>query len=159
MFIFKPKIYVFLGIFGLFLSITSIMSEFLFQAKPCQLCLITRYLFLMFGIISLFAFKLKKLRIIQIIFSAIVVFFTLYHLGVENHWWAGPSSCTAKLPSLGDELSQNIFEETKVFCDRANWMIFGISSTLWSFLITSFLFWASSLNYLILKTKGRYFDD
>jgi disulfide bond formation protein DsbB len=76
--------------------------------------------------------------------------FGVYHLGVESHWWAGPQSCVAKLPTLDtmNELADQI-SDTKTYCDKVNWRIFGVSSTLWSCAIAALLLWIISVAYTL----------
>jgi disulfide bond formation protein DsbB len=84
--------------------------------------------------------------------------FAFYHLGVENHWWNGPAKCSTIISS-----PQNISEimETKqnVKCDEANWKIFGLSSTLYNFIIAGVLFWIYSLAFAIDRVIRRSEDE
>jgi disulfide bond formation protein DsbB len=132
---------------GIFL--TSLLSQFFFDKIPCQLCLISRYLFLLISFVALFSINFKRLKPLLLLLTFSALLFSFYHLGVENHWWIGPQSCVSKLPTL-DSLSDNNDQSMVIpYCDRANWKIFGISSTLWSFLVFAFLFWSVSLLYVI----------
>ena len=143
-----PLIHKFVFAISLAVFSVSILSQYAGDAKPCQLCLISRYSFLSIAILSYFSGFSDKLR--SILFSAIFLLFafSFYHLGVENHWWAGPQSCVSELPTLSN-LSEFNTTSNKVFCDKANWIIFGLSSTLWSFLIAAFLAWLISISYIL----------
>ncbi len=52
-----------------------------------------------------------------------------YHVGVEQAWWAGPTSCSA--PTGGaltfDELKSQILSGPVVRCDKIPWQLFGVS--------------------------------
>lgn len=122
--------------------VASIISQFMLEKQPCQLCLITRYLFLSLVILTLLA-KWKK--ILLPVGALITLAFTFYHLGVENHWWPGTPGCVSELPSLN---STPMDSKTPV-CDSVNWTVLGLSSTLWGVLSASFIFWFSSTSYLI----------
>lgn len=121
---------------------TSMISQFVLEKQPCQLCLITRYLFLAVGSVT---FATKWVKILLPISSLITLMFVFYHLGVENHWWQGFHSCISELPSLNSTPMENKAPS----CDSVNWTFWGISSTLWAFLSASFIFWFSSTSYLI----------
>ena len=52
----------------------------------------------------------------------------LYHVGVEQHWWAGPTACggggqvPGSLAELGRMMNQPVPR-----CDEPAWSLFGIS--------------------------------
>ena len=58
----------------------------------------------------------------------------LYHVGIEQKWWEGPTTCTA--PSAGDvsaeELLAQILETPVVLCDEIAWSFLGISMAGWN---------------------------
>jgi disulfide bond formation protein DsbB len=110
----------------------------------------------MFAILSLKIRIFKPLLLLGITFALL---FGLYHLGVENHWWSGPQSCVSELPVLENITTRNFMENSKVYCDRVNWKILGISSTLWSFLISAFLFWFVSISYVLNFYLKRLEDE
>lgn len=152
-------IHKFISFFSFCMFLTSLLAQVFGNIAPCQLCLISRYLFLSIAISSILANYCRYFRIILLVLISGLFLFSLYHLGIENHWWQGPQSCVSALPSLSNLSNMtNHIETNKVFCDRANWLIFGISSTLWSFLIAAFLGWLISLTY-ILNYYLEEFDD
>lgn len=142
-----PLVHKFITMISLGAFLVSVLSQVFGHIEPCQLCVISRYSFLLVAVLALFANYLKPLRRILCVVLIGSVLFALYHLGVENHWWLGPQSCTTELPSLSN--MANAIEDSKVYCDRANWIIFGVSSTLWSFLLFAFLFWFTSVAYIL----------
>jgi disulfide bond formation protein DsbB len=106
-------------------------------------------MYLTVGVISVASIKFDVMRYMLLLTVFLELSFGLYHLGVENHWWIGPQSCVAELPTLESSMSSNVFENTKTYCDRVNWTIFGISSTLWNFLLSAFIFWLVSVSYIL----------
>ncbi len=149
-------IHIFIAIFSFCLFLISLSAQILGNMEPCQLCLISRYLFLLIAIFAFFSVYYKYSKFILVFLISILFLFSLYHLGVENHWWNGPQSCISELPSLSN--IDTLMETDKVFCDRVNWTIFGISSTFWSFLAASFLTWLISISY-VLNYYLKKFDD
>lgn len=152
-----PKLVFFLAISVFF---ASLFSEIFFDKVPCQLCLVTRYLFLSIAVFSLISARLRKFRHILIVATSLTLSFSFFHLGVENHWWLGPQSCVSELPTL-DSLNNldPIHDVSKAYCDKVNWRILGISSTLWSFLISAFVFWIVSLSYILNYYLKKARDD
>ncbi|MGZ0247419.1 MAG: disulfide bond formation protein B, partial [Alphaproteobacteria bacterium] len=60
----------------------------------------------------------------------------LYHTGVEQHWIAGPNSCTG-LGSLNqattiEDLRQQLLDAPVVRCDEIPWSLIGVSIAGWN---------------------------
>jgi disulfide bond formation protein DsbB len=57
-----------------------------------------------------------------------------YHVGIEQGWWPGPSTCVA--PELGavsaEDLLQDILAAPVVRCDEIAWSLFGVSMAGWN---------------------------
>ena len=126
----------------------SVLFQILLQKAPCQLCMITRYLFLVVSVVAFICVK-TRFKIILPLIALFVLAFIFYHLGVENHWWNGPSGCISHLPTLDTIENIDQLNSQKSYCDQVNWLFLGISSTLWSFLFAAFIFWLSSLSYAV----------
>ncbi|HUK58248.1 MAG TPA: disulfide bond formation protein B [Stellaceae bacterium] len=52
-----------------------------------------------------------------------------YHVGVEQHWFAGPTACTGTGGSATtiDELRKLLMTQQTVRCDAPQWTLFGVS--------------------------------
>lgn len=143
---------------------TSVFAQFIFDKKPCLLCLISRSLYFLIAVIAAISFVFKKKIIRKIIFALVSVslIFSMYHLGVENHWWRAPKTCAHKIPTA-EELKniekQFITQNTSPSCDQVNWEIFGISSTLWNFGMFAGLFWMISVAYAMSYSKRKQEDE
>lgn len=131
----------------------SLGAEYVFAIKPCILCLYLRYIYalilLMAGIFYFYPKRSIFLIKLALIFGAISLSF--YHLGVEQHWWEGPSVCSgdtvnsAKLEGLTSEekterLLQHFQGKPPVQCNQVNWRIIGVSVTIWNTILLIFLF-------------------
>src|SRR4051812_9651326 len=65
--------------------------------------------------------------ILGLVFGAGVAF-AFYHVGVEQHWFAGPSACTASTGAMTlEEMKRQIIGTAPVLCDRPAWTLFGVS--------------------------------
>jgi len=141
-----------IGSFFLISLCFSIGAEYLFEIKPCALCLYLRYVYIaILAVSGIFYFYPKRLVFfikLALIFGAIGLSF--YHLGVERHWWEGPLSCSgeamnqSKLQGLtNDEKTQRLLEHFQgkpaALCNQVNWRILGISVTIWNTILLAFL--------------------
>lgn len=122
--------------------------EKLYDILPCSLCLYLRYTFLAMIGLSLWVHGQRTWWLKSTQFAAVLFAFVLsmYHLGVESHWWNGPQSCargggfskpheTPLLEHLEKIKSQ--MKKRTVLCDQVNWRILGLSATLWNTLTLS----------------------
>src|SRR4029077_18170549 len=52
-----------------------------------------------------------------------------YHVGVEQHWFAGTSACTASSGGATtlEDMKRQILGTAPVLCDRVQWSLFGVS--------------------------------
>ena len=59
-----------------------------------------------------------------------------YHVGVEQHWFAGPSACTASSGGAMtlEDMKRQILGTAPVLCDRVQWSLFGVSLAGWNLL-------------------------
>jgi len=59
-----------------------------------------------------------------------------YHVGVERHWFAGPSACTgaATAADTVEALKAHILGQMPVRCDEPAWSLWGISLAGWNLL-------------------------
>ena len=133
--------------------ISSFTIQIFFNETPCLLCLFTRYFFLIISIVCYLTIKYidkKNVVFLPLAFLTILLLFSFYHLGVENHWWLAPNSCRTILPTLNDIYNnKQLINNTRSPCDTVNFKIFGISITLISFFISAFLFWLSSISTIL----------
>ncbi len=62
--------------------------------------------------------------------------FAFYHVGVEQHWFAGPSACAASGGGATtlEEMKRQILGTAPVLCDRVQWSLFGVSLAGWNLL-------------------------
>jgi disulfide bond formation protein DsbB len=65
-----------------------------------------------------------------------------YHVGVEQHWFQGPTACTAGGAAADsvDALRAQLMGRQPVMCDQVQWSLFGISLAGWNFLASLAMF-------------------
>lgn len=65
----------------------------------------------------------------------------LYHAGVEQAWWEGPTTCTSgPIGGLSTEdLMEQILNAPVVRCDEIAWSLAGISMAGWNGILSAIL--------------------
>jgi disulfide bond formation protein DsbB len=120
----------------------ALLSQYWGGLAPCELCLLQRWPWTAAIAISLVALiagnrpTLPWAALILAIVFGISVAFAFYHVGVEQHWFAGPSACTASASGAVtlEELKRQILGTAPVLCDRVQWSLFGVSLAGWNLL-------------------------
>jgi len=119
-----------------FISISSaLIAEYFFNLQPCELCLKQRHPYYLILICLVFIFLLKNLNkiwlyiIIQLA-SVYGLYYSIWHVGVENEILKGPAGCSAMLISSESaaDLKAQILSKQVISCDEVIWSFFGISA-------------------------------
>lgn len=124
-------------------SIAALGSAYTFQYfgyEPCTLCYYQRYPYMAVILMSAAAWMLSrdghvhaKLVLLLVAASIAALFLdagiAAFHVGVEQKWWEGLSTCGGGSGSDGsiEELLQQLQGIKLVRCDEAAWTLFGIS--------------------------------
>jgi len=119
-----------------FISISSaLVAEYFFNLQPCELCLKQRHPYYLILTCLLFIFLLKnfnKIWLYLVIQFASVygLFYSIWHVGVENKILEGPGGCSAMLTNSENaaELKAQILSKQVISCDEVIWSFFGISA-------------------------------
>src|SRR5436853_4120280 len=80
---------------------TALLSQYWGGLAPCELCLLQRWPWdaaIAISLVAAFAGGRSALPWVALVLAgvfALSVAFAFYHVGVEQHWFAGPSACTA----------------------------------------------------------------
>lgn len=114
----------------------ALFSQYGMGLVPCELCLLQRWPW--YVAIALSALLLPLLRTghgraAALLFAIVFVVssgFATYHVGVEQHIFAGPDACTA--PALGgshspEELLARLQKTPVIRCDVPQWEFLGVS--------------------------------
>ena len=111
------------------LMIGALMFQYIGGMAPCQMCIWQRWphvIAIVIGLIVLF----KPWRVLALLASVTVFIgagIGVYHAGVEQKWWEGPSSCTGGGLSSEINLLDLSAPVNLVMCDDIVWQMFGIS--------------------------------
>ena len=142
-----------------FISLISISSaliaEYFLNLQPCELCLKQRhpYYLILICLILIFLFKnLNKIWLYLVIQFASVygLFYSIWHVGVEQKIFNGPSGCASQLIATDsiNDLKEKIINQDLISCAEPNWIILGFSAaTINTFLLLLFLLFNSIYIY------------
>ena len=114
---------------------TALLSQYWGGLAPCELCLVQRWPWAAAIVIALVVLLVGEqvpllwVALLLGLVFAISVVLAFYHVGVEQHWFAGPAACTASEGGAMtlEQMKQQILGTAPVLCDRPAWALFGVS--------------------------------
>lgn len=120
----------------------ALLSQYWGGLAPCELCLLQRFPWaaaILVGLLALVAGSRPALPWVALLLAgvfALSVAFAFYHVGVEQHWFAGPSACTVSDGGAAtlEDMKRQILGTAPVLCDRVQWSLFGVSLAGWNLL-------------------------
>ena len=135
-------------IFPIFVLVTSavvmaavLLAQYWGGLAPCELCLSERWPWDVAIVVSLVAAMVGSRAALPWLTLLLALVFivgsglALYHFGVERHWFAGPSACTAGgTPATLDALKNQLMRQQPVRCDEPAWTLAGVSLAGWNLL-------------------------
>ncbi len=111
---------------------------------PCEMCYWQRWPHLAAIALGLVALLLRRhpqrrgvvwLAGLAILVAAAI---GLFHAGVEQRWWQGPTACTAA-PAAGGDIFAGMLTAPVVRCDAIPWELFGLSLAGWNALLSALI--------------------
>lgn len=129
-------------------------GAFIFQAldyAPCKMCIWQRYphaIAIAIGAIAFFA-PLPVLLLLGALAALTTAGIGGFHVGVEQGWWDGPTSCSsAPVDSMDpNALFEQIMAAPLIRCDEIAWQLMGLSMAGWNMVISVVLagLWLAAL--------------
>jgi disulfide bond formation protein DsbB len=120
----------------------ALISQYWGGLAPCELCLMQRWPWAAAIVIALIAVLVRSESLLSWLALVLTAVFAVggalafYHVGVERHWFAGPSACTgaATAADTVEALKARILGQMPVRCDEPAWSLWGISLAGWNLL-------------------------
>lgn len=121
-------------------SLALLLGAFGFQhlggLPPCKLCIWQRYphaVAVLIGVAAV-AIRGRLLPLLGMCAALVTAGIGLFHAGVEQGWWEGPTTCTSSGTSgmSADDLFDQIMTAPVVRCDDIAWEMLGISMAGWN---------------------------
>ena len=150
-----------LGSGGLLLG--ALFFQYVMKLAPCPLCLWQRWPHLAVVVLaagalalgpgSLRPWLLGLIGVALLVTAAIGVF----HVGVEQKWWAGLSICEGGAddsPLGADDLTKALNQRPAPRCDQIAWSLFGLSMAAYN-VIFSLMFAAIAFRAALAAGRGR----
>tara|TARA_Y100000768_G_scaffold58158_1_gene39053 strand:+ start:10 stop:495 length:486 start_codon:yes stop_codon:yes gene_type:complete len=143
--------------------LSALIAEYIYGLQPCELCLKQRHPYYLFIIISLLIFfipslyKLITFGLIQI-GTVYGIFYSIWHVGVENKLLKGPASCSASLSMSSNtaDLKEQILNRQVISCDEVIWSFFGMSAASLNTIVLLFIFVMNGLYIYYYVKKENY---
>jgi disulfide bond formation protein DsbB len=142
----------------------ALLSQYWGGLVPCELCLLQRWPWGVAIVISLIATILGGRPALPWVAAVLAVVFAVgsaiafYHVGVELHWFAGPSACTgaATAADTVEALKARILGQMPVRCDEPAWSLWGISLAGWNLLASVAMAASCVAVFARLRRPGRH---
>jgi disulfide bond formation protein DsbB len=119
----------------------ALLSQYVGGLQPCELCLYQRWPYYGVIVVTLTATIAGSRGLTSVVMAVAALAFVIgagiafYHVGVEQHWFAGPSACTGT--AAGDSLEEfqrRLLAQQPVACDQPQWTLVGVSLAGWNLL-------------------------
>ena len=131
------------GLGSLALLLGAFGFQYVGELAPCPMCLWQRWPHAVAIVLALatctvlWRFR-RPLSAVAALVVAAGAGIGVYHAGVEQKWWEGPSTCTTSDPAglSTEELLAQIQEAPLVACDQIVWDMFGITMAGWNAIIS-----------------------
>jgi disulfide bond formation protein DsbB len=120
---------------------TALLSQYWGGLVPCELCLLQRWPWrVAIAAAALLWLGGERIPLTAAALALALVFFVsaglgFYHVGVEQHWFAGPTACTAGTGLTAttiEELRRQLEGVKPMMCDQVQWALFGVSLAGWN---------------------------
>lgn len=125
-------------------SVAMLLGALFFQyvmgLAPCKLCIWQRWPHVAAVAIGVAAYALgaRALAWIGAAAATLTGAFGIYHTGVEQKWWDGPSTCTSSSPAglSADDFFDKVMNAPLIRCDEIAWSMLGLSMPSWNAIIS-----------------------
>ena len=142
---------------------SALIAEYIFHILPCKMCLNQRYpYYFIISIFIVFYFIKKMSNIWLYIFAELAVlyglFYSIWHVGIEQNLLTGPSGCSGKLEGVNsvNDLKEQILNQAIINCNEISWSMLGISATtLNSLLLFLLLLFNTIFIFKIYNDNGK----
>ena len=141
--LFSPKQFLILcGLASAALLMAAFGFEHLGGLAPCKLCLWQRWphagviTFSMLGAVGVL--RPGPAFLFIVLSAAITAAIAGYHVGIEQQFWPGPTSCSGTAATLSTaDLLDSLLATPVIRCDEIPWTFAGISMAGWNMLLST----------------------
>lgn len=125
---------------------------------PCVLCVYQRWPWVAVILLGAAAFALRGNRaLLALAVLALLIGAGIggFHVGVEQHWWAGTAECGGQTGAAQtvEDLKRQLLATQVARCDEVAWSLFGISMAGYNVLLSAGL--ALILTVSLIRSRRR----
>ena len=122
------------------LLLGALAFQYIGGLAPCPMCIWQRWphvIAILLGL-ALIAWPARGIAALGSLVVLAGAGIGVYHVGIEQGWWAGPDTCTAPVPGAMEagELLDRILATPVVLCDEIAWQWLGISMAGWNAILS-----------------------
>jgi len=123
----------------------ALLFQYVGGLAPCELCLAERwpwYFAIGFSVLAVVINEKAAVPGVMAVCGLLLLANTalaFYHMGVEFHWFAGPTACTGTdaPPDSLEAFRQRLLNRQQIRCDEVQWALFGVSLAGWNMLASA----------------------
>jgi disulfide bond formation protein DsbB len=130
---------------------SAFIAQYGFKLEPCVLCIWQRWPYaatILLGLLAVAVVRRGRPQATLVLLAALVFLvgaaIAFFHVGVEQHWWAGFAECSG--PAGGNSLEAlrgQLIGRPIVRCDEVAFRFLGVSMAGWNFLASLIYAWLS----------------
>ena len=118
----------------------ALVSQYWGGLAPCELCLKERWPWvaaIAIGAVATLSGSRRAVPRVALLLTAVFAIgsaLAFYHVGVERHWFAGPTACSGAATAADtlEALKAQILRQHPVRCDEPAWSPWGVSLAGWN---------------------------
>lgn len=121
----------------------ALVQQYAFGLHPCEFCIWQRWPWGLAGAVGLVGAAIaprlaRPLLVLAGLLLLAGAAIALFHAGIEQHWWEGPTACSSTAPAAGslEALRAQLANAPVVRCDQIAWSLLGISMAGYNFLLS-----------------------
>ncbi|MDB5365091.1 MAG: disulfide bond formation protein [Rhodospirillales bacterium] len=123
----------------------ALVQQYAFGLPPCEFCIWQRWpwgLVGAIGVVGAVAAPAPRIARPLIVIAGLLLLvgaaIAAFHVGVEQHWWQGPTACSSTSPAGSlDALRAQLATAPIVRCDQVAWSLLGVSMAGYNFVVST----------------------
>jgi len=142
-------------------AVGALLFQYVGGLQPCELCLLERWPYYAAIPVAAAGLVTGAPRAVWWVGLLALIFLgsaglAAYHVGVEQHWIAGPTACTggASGAKSAEELMKFLSEQQPTRCDEVQWSLAGLSLAGWNLVISLVLLAVTTVGAIRLRRVG-----
>ena len=136
-----PRACLLLALVSAALLLGALALQYLAGLPPCHLCILQRWPYVALIAVGLIGARWYSRPLLGV--AALVLLggaaLAVYHVGIEQGWWALPTSCIAGGTAATVEDLKRMLAEAPPACDQVSFAFMGLTLAGWNFVVSLLL--------------------